>query len=247
MIHYHGTPVSGPNQNKSRFLRGRHALVSFAYQVDLPVAAEVCQSFVLDNGAFTAWKGGKVIDEKAYSGWVGDWHKHPGFDWALIPDVIDGGEQENDEMIQRWPKHLADSGVPIWHVHESIGRLKRLCERYTTVALGSSGDYSHPGSTIWWERMKEVMTEVCDKDGRPPAKLHGLRLLSPKVFRRLPLSSADSTNACVNAGSKSRFGMYVPVEAWQRAEVIAERIEQFNSAPFFGAQPEDSFLTENEE
>lgn len=233
MIHYHGTPVSGPSQNKSRFLRGRHALVSFAYPVDLPVVAEVCQSFVLDNGAFTAWKGGEKIDELGYYAWVDTWHKHPGFDWALIPDVIDGGEKENDEMLLRWPQSLSHVGVPIWHVHEGVSRLQRLCDQYSTVALGSSGEYKNPGSAIWWTRMKHVMGVICDKHGHPPARLHGLRMLAPKVFRRLPLASADSTNASVNAGSKGRFGMYTPVDAWQRAEVIAGRIEQFNSAPAF--------------
>lgn len=47
----------------------------------------------------------------------------------------------------------------------------------------------------------------------------------------MPLASADSTNASVNSGSVKRFGMYTPPTAWQRASVIAERIEAHNSAP----------------
>jgi hypothetical protein len=239
LIHYHGTPVSGPAHDKHRFLKGRHALVSFAYPVDLAVVAEVCQSFILDNGAFTVWKKGGKLDEDAYYDWVSAWYKHPGFDWALIPDVIDGTEAENDEMLKRWPSHLANSGVPVWHTNESIDRLRRLCDRYTVVALGSSGEHGQPGSVAWWNMMRQTMTDLCDSAGRPPAKLHGLRMLSPKVFRNLPLSSADSTNASVNAGSKSRFGSYLPVSAWQRAAIIADRVEQYNSAPFYGFKPDD--------
>ena len=69
------------------------------------------------------------------------------------------------------------------------------------------------------------MDAVCDEQGRPSARLHGLRMLNPKIFARLPLASADSTNAAMNCGALSRFGMYVPPTAAQRAAVIAERIE----------------------
>jgi hypothetical protein len=74
------------------------------------------------------------------------------------------------------------------------------------------------------------MNAVCDEQGRPPARLHGLRMLDPAIFTKLPLSSADSTNAAVNCGSLDRFGMYVPVTASQRAAVVADRIEAHPSA-----------------
>jgi hypothetical protein len=77
------------------------------------------------------------------------------------------------------------------------------------------------------------MNAICDDKGRPICKLHGLRMLDPDIFTKLPLSSADSTNAAVNSGSLSRFGSYLPPTAAQRAEVIAERIEANNSAPVF--------------
>ena len=81
--------------------------------------------------------------------------------------------------------------------------------------------------------MSDVMNVVTDDKGRPKCKLHGLRMLNPKVFTKLPLSSADSTNAAVNCGSLDRFGIYKPATAGQRAAVIADRIEQHNSAPFW--------------
>ena len=78
--------------------------------------------------------------------------------------------------------------------------------------------------------MSEAMNVICDKDGRPAAKLHGLRMLDPAIFTKLPLSSADSTNAAVNCGALDRFGMYIPATSSQRAAVIADRIELQNSA-----------------
>ena len=74
------------------------------------------------------------------------------------------------------------------------------------------------------------MNAICDEQGRPACRLHGLRMLDPAIFSRLPLASADSTNAAVNGGSISRFGMYPAPTAGQRAEVIASRIEACNSA-----------------
>ena len=228
MIHYHGTPVSGTRQDGARFLVGRHALVPFPRQDDMAIVADVCQSFVFDNGAFTAWKKGGSLDVDGYARWVDDWHRHPGFDWALIPDVIDGDEQANDQLLEQWPDHLP--GVPVWHLHESLERLLRLAQSYRTIALGSSGQWRSPGTDAWWKRMEAVMQTVCDGHGRPICKLHGLRMLDPAIFQHLPFASADSTNAAVNGGSISRFGMYAPPTAGQRASVIADRIEAHNSA-----------------
>jgi hypothetical protein len=56
LIHYHGTPIGGSRDDAARFLIGRHALVSFAHQGDMAVVADACQSFILDNGAFSVPK-----------------------------------------------------------------------------------------------------------------------------------------------------------------------------------------------
>lgn len=238
MIHYHGTPMGGSRQDAARFLIGRHALVPFFYPEDMAIVADVCQSFVLDNSAFTVWKQGRELDVPGYLKWVKQWCLHPGFDWALVPDSIEGGEAENDRMEAEWKTEgMASYGVPVWHLHESFERLERLCEEWPRVALGSSGDWPTPGAAKWWGRMEDVMRVCCDSGGRPKTKIHGLRMMNPEVFERLPLSSADSTNAAVNSGSLTRFGNYLPPTASQRAAVIAERIESRNSAPVWIGRP----------
>jgi hypothetical protein len=243
MIHYHGTPIGGTKTEAIRFLMGRHSLIPFSYPGDIAAAADVCQSFVLDNGAFSVWKSGLELDVAGYEAWVREWCLHPGFDWALIPDVIDGSEEENDQMIERWNESgLKQYGVPVYHLHESLERLDKLCNEWRIVAFGSSGQWSNPGSAGWWIRMRKVMDVACLKDGRPRAKFHGLRMLDPDVFSKLPLSSADSTNAAVNCGSLSRFGMYKPPSSSQRAEVIAERIESRNSNPIWVRPTEQTHL-----
>lgn len=223
MIAYHGSPIGGTRSDAARFLQGRHALVPFPRQDDMGIVSEVCQSFVFDNGAFSVWKRGGQLDIDGYLKWVEEWHRHPGFDWALIPDVIDGDEAANDNLLEQ----------PVWHLHESLERLQNLANNWRTVAIGSSGQWRTPGTEPWWKRMAAAMDAICDDHGRPLCKLHGLRMLDPAIFTRLPFASADSTNAAVNGGSVSRFGMYCPPTAGQRASVIADRIEAFNSSPIW--------------
>lgn len=228
MIHYHGTPIGGNRQDAARLLSGRHALVPFPRRDDIGAVADLCQSFCFDNGAFSVERQGGTLDVDGYIRWVDEWRFHPGFDWAVIPDVIGGDEDANDRLLEQWPEHLP--GVPVWHLHESLERLQRLAGAWRTVALGSSGQWATPGTAPWWKRISAAMDAICDEHGRPRCRLHGLRMLDPAIFSRLPLASADSTNAAVNGGSISRFGMYPAPTAGQRAEVIASRIEVYNSA-----------------
>ena len=54
MIHYHGLPIT-PATAAIKAVESGHAFVSFAHPEQLNVAVEVCQSFAIDNGAFSAW------------------------------------------------------------------------------------------------------------------------------------------------------------------------------------------------
>ena len=231
MIHYHGTPIGGDRTAPARFLMGRHALVPFARPDDLSIVMECCQSFALDNSAFTHWKAGNGrVDCDAYMEWVSGIYRHPGFDWCLIPDAIDGDAEENSRLVRDWVRCAPKfKGVPVWHLHEPLEYLEWLVANFQTVAIGSSGQWRTPGTADWWQRMEQARGVICDSHNRPLCKLHGLRMLDPEIFTRIPFASADSTNAGVNSGSIVRFGMYVPPTAAQRAEVIAERIERNNS------------------
>lgn len=162
-------------------------MVSFWNPEQIDVAADECQSFALDNGAFSAWKlGNPVADWSQYYDWVKQWKNHPGFDFAIIPDVIDGSEADNDRLIHEWPlSNLI--GVPAWHMHEPLSRLQDLIKAFRRVAIGSSGEYATVGNSKWWDRMSEAMDTACTDEGVPRAKLHGLRMLNPRIFWRTPL------------------------------------------------------------
>lgn len=229
MIHYHGLPIT-PETAACAAISGGHAFVSFTDTRQLALAAHVCQSFALDNGAFSAWKAGKPVkDWSEFYRWARECHRIPSCDFSVIPDVIDGDEQANDELIKAWPLPRW-FGAPVWHMHESLARLKVLVSEWPRVCLGSSGAFAVVGTSAWWTRMAQAMRVACDEDGRPLARLHGLRMLNPEVFSRLPLSSADSTNIGQNIGIDQAWrGTYTPATKEARARVMRERIEAHNA------------------
>lgn len=229
MIHFHGLPMT-PAADMLRAMRGKHAMVSFAHPRQIEEAAEVCQSVVLDNGAFSAWKSGKPHDFDGYAAWAVHWIKHPAVEWCVIPDVIDGNEEDNDALLVNWPLDGSLS-VPVYHMHESLERLERLATAYPRIALGSSGTYSDPGSRAWWRRMAEMMAVLTDEKGMPVCKLHGLRMLDPVIFSHLPLASADSCNVARNIGVDQAWnGPYAPTSRAARALIMMDRIEAHASA-----------------
>lgn len=234
MIHYHGTPFSHRGESHLA-LQGKHAMVTYADPGPIEMVGELCQSFTIDNGAFSVWKKGGELDLKGFSEFISSWYQHPGFDWYCMPDVIEGSDDENAELRGQWSllvnSKIWGLGVPIWHMHEKISTLERLVNNFPRVALGSSGEYAVVGNSAWWGRMAEAMEVACDAEGRPIAKLHGLRMLDSTICSHLPLSSADSTNVARNIGIDNAWsGTYTPRTKRMRAAIMMERIENHASA-----------------
>jgi hypothetical protein len=86
------------------------------------------------------------------------------------------------------------------------------------------------------------MRVVCNPEGFPLLKLHGLRMLNPKVFTQLPLASADSTNIGRNVGIDKKWkGTYTPSTKEMRAAVLRSRIEAHNSPLAYTFRKTDLF------
>jgi hypothetical protein len=107
-------------------------------------------SVMLDNGAFSAWTRGAAVDWAAFYAWATPHLRHP--HWAVIPDVIDGDEAANDALLDACPLPRALS-APVWHMHESLGRLARLASFYPRICIGSSGEFAVPGLPAWRQRI----------------------------------------------------------------------------------------------
>lgn len=190
-IHYHGTPIS-PRAVLDT-LAGRHFCVSFAAPQDVKHCHAIGQSVMLDNGAFSAWTRGATINWSDYYEWAAPWLDYR-TTWAVIPDVIDGDEAANDALVAEWPH--GDRGAPVWHMHESIARLRRLAHRWPRVCIGSSGDYRTVGSERWHRRMVEAMNALC-VGGYVPTWLHMLRGMA-MAGSHYPFASVDSTDIARN-------------------------------------------------
>jgi len=230
LIHYHGLPIT-PASSAAKVLAGRHGFVSFANPEQLPIVMECCHSFALDNGAFGAWMNGEPITNwLPFYQWVSENMNSPGFDFAVIPDIIDGDEKANDKLVKECPLP-SYMMAPVWHMHETTVRLQRLARTFPRVCIGSSGDFSAVGTPRWWGRINEALNSIIDKNGQPICKLHGLRMLNPDVFTRIPQSSADSTMIGRNIGIDNAWkGTFMPPDKDWRAITLASRIESFNSA-----------------
>lgn len=233
MIRYHGTPMT-PVADMITAFANRHAMVSFAHPEQMEVCAEICWSVVLDCGSYSAWQSGTEYDFEGYTVWAGKWLKHPCVTWAIIPDKIDGTEEENDALIAVWPypKHVS---VPVWHMHESLDRLRRLRDGFPRIAIGSSGQYAEIGTADWWARMAEALAVLCDLDGFPLVEIHGLRMLDPGVFSKCPFASADSTNVARNVGMDGRWKghPYASRSRAVRAYIIMQRIDSHATCAFW--------------
>lgn len=242
MIHYHGLPIT-PATAAAVAIRAGHAFVSYAHPGQMGLAVAACQSFAVDNGAFSAWRAGRpVTDWTGYYEFASAAKRQPACDFAVIPDVIDGSEADNDALLAEWPLPVW-FGAPVWHLHESLARLERLAMAYPRVCLGSSGEFAQIGTPQWWRRMHQAMRTICDDAGQPACRLHGLRMLDPDVFRVFPFASADSTNIGRNIGIDQAWrGPYSPPTKESRTQLMRDRVEAHNAPDRYAFVPQQESM-----
>ena len=190
-MHYHGTPIS-PVATLME-LAGACFCVSHQRPDDVRRAHQIGQSVMLDNGAFSAWKSGKPTDWNGYYSWCDQWLVYP-TTWAVIPDVINAGTQEQDGLLREWPH--GHRGAPVWHMDEPVSRLLRLCDEWPRVCIGSTDEFSEVLSPAWRRKMDQAFNEVSARHKRLPW-LHMLRGMQLSGMH-WPFASVDSTDIAQN-------------------------------------------------
>src|SRR5262245_6444411 len=190
-LHYHGTPITPVAALYE--LAGRCFCVSFVDPRDVARCHQIGQSVMLDNGAFTQWRCGYAVDWPAFYAWAEPWLSFP-TTWAVIPDVIDGGESTQDALLEAWP--FGHRGAPVWHMDESIERLLRLCEWWPKVCIGSTAIYADVLSDAWCRRMDSAFDQIARRHRFLPW-LHMLRGLKC-CDHRWPFASVDSSCVAQN-------------------------------------------------
>jgi hypothetical protein len=171
MIHYHGTPIT-PRAALAT-MPGRHFCVSYAAPGDLSWCLSHGASVMLDNGAFSAWTQSRAVDWAGFYAWAEPCLAHP--HWAVIPDVIDGDEADNDALLTICPLPR-EYAAPVWHMHESLDRLARLADAYPRLCIGSSGAYRTPGTQAWTARIDAAWNLLARSARRP--WVHMLRAMT---------------------------------------------------------------------
>jgi hypothetical protein len=186
-LHYHGTPITPITALYE--LAGRCFCVSFAAKQDAERCHQIGQSVMLDNGAFSLWRRGLATDWPGYYAWVEQWLEYP-TTWAVIPDLIDGGELAQDELIKRWP--FGHRGAPVWHLDEPLDRLVRLCDEWPKVCMGSTAEYAEVLSEAWQRRVDQAFDQL-SLGRRFLPWIHMLRGMACCGLR-WPFASVDSTD-----------------------------------------------------
>ncbi len=192
-IHYHGTPLT-PRSELMK-LAGKHFCVSFANPEDGDWCLTHAQSVMWDSGAFTAFTQGRAVDWTKYFAWLEPRLGHP--HWAVIPDVIDGSEDDQRGLMAAWP--FGSLGAPVWHMGLSLEYLLELADEWPRICFGSSGRYWQVGSPEWCRRADAAFNALA-KVG-PLPWVHMLRGLA-MCGDRWPFASADSTNVARNFKNK---------------------------------------------
>jgi predicted kinase len=159
---------------------------------------------LVDNGAYSLHNQGKTTLEPGY---VEDFEK-----WAqgildrspqavaVIPDVIGGTEEQNQQMVIE-SQLPTDRAMPIWHMHESLDYLKWLVEGwgFNHLGIGSSGDYGQPGTPQWHARINEALDTIKQMEDEGTIIRPRIHMMRAQAQAHLyPFDSSDSTNVAIN-------------------------------------------------
>jgi hypothetical protein len=222
MIHYHGTPLT-PRRELQK-MAGKHFCVSFANPGDAEWCLTHGQSVMLDNGAFSFRERGG-LDPVAFAKWVEPRLGHP--HWAVIPDVIDGEEEQQRALVKAWP-HRRELSAPVWHMGLSIDWLLELSDAFPRICFGSTKQYWQVGSAAWERRADEAFNALAKRGPLP--WVHMLRGLALSGAR-WPFASADSVNVARNFK-----------DAGVCPEAMARRIDAVQNPITWAVRPEQGDL-----
>lgn len=229
-MHIHGGPHWGPIDVYKALYQNGWGLVSFNRPHLLKKMATLDTKIVLDNGAYSTWRSKK--NEPGFNWddhwtkfylWVNQWFYR--IEWFIIPDVIEGTEEENDRLVSRVPSSLRDKAVPVWHSTESLERLVKLCKEYKLVAIGLCGEHYMPNSKIALARLTEVFNKIYIEEGLLDAKIHGLRMLNGTIMGNYPFHSCDSSSVAINVPKTKTHIPSIECKL-KRTAIIRAAIEQ---------------------
>lgn len=200
---------------------------------------------LVDNGAFSAWMSGETMSDEYWEGfaaWASDILARCPQAVAVIPDVIDGDAQANNELMHEFMGMSWLDGVgslpterlmPVWHMHEPLSRLQYLVESgFAYIAFGSSGEYAQPGTAQWDARIAAAFAAIDEMVATGAYARPWIHMMRAQAqAHKFDFDSSDSTNVAVNhnrykaegAGHVSRFAERVASKIIASCDMVERR------------------------
>lgn len=157
--------------------------------------------YILDSGAYSSYKIGAEIDIDEYCKFITE-HEDI-VDWYIVLDVI-GSDVKSYENL----KYMESKGlhpIPVFHQGDDFKYLEEFTNGdYEFICLSPLNYSAKGGNMVTW--LDKCYGEyICDKEGNPKLKVHGLGLTTPIMMARYPWYSVDSTSWKLSAGFGSIF------------------------------------------
>lgn len=223
----HGTPITPIRLLEN--MRGESFCVSHFAPAQLDMCINLMrgqhdQVLILDNGAYSHWQaGGGSIDREKFWTWANEAQGRCDHAVAVIPDVIEGSEQDNllecSWAVREGMADYPERCMAIWHLDDSIEQLKTFCRLFNFVGLGSCAEFDvQKNKAGYLARLREASAVIDYVEMRYARRpwIHLMRGLGmfPKAIR---FESADSCNVAMN------HHRYRDSEGENRAQFIADR------------------------
>lgn len=236
-VHYHGSPMWGNvHIGGGREMwcgevlyKNSCALISYAHEryKQIKKISPICKSLILDCGAFTFYQRGVKTDSSFWSGYYSYVLAHYSLiDWFIIPDVIGGGESDNDALLNELPVSIRDKGVPVWHSDESLERLTRLCLKFDRVCIGLVREHKPASGVKAMKLLNEVFRHIYITNNFE-VKIHGLAMLDGRVLGKFPFDSADSSFVATNVPKTQKVVPEIECKL-ARTSILKHKIELVN-------------------
>lgn len=156
--------------------------------------------FLLDSGAFTAWRSGKKIPLEDYAEFVSE-NRRLFRGGAFNLDVIGSDRDSYENWLEL--KRLGAETIPVHHFGDDDAYLKKYLDQSDCIALGGMARMSTHAKVacldhLWRDSLRSA-------DGSPRCRVHGLGITKPSLMLRYPWYSVDSAQAGIQANSGSIF------------------------------------------
>ena len=225
---------------------------------------------MIDSGAFSVHKSGKVADVEAYIKWINENHEY--LDYYIQLDDIPGkwGTPRTKEELEAsppktWENYLymrskvadREKLLPVFHQGEDFKYLEQFLEykdeenneRINYICISSNKELSAKARMEWYRTCFEVIA----KSSNPNIKTHSLGTQSEKHCEMLPFTSVDATSWIMTAANGNVYTKWGPVTISERQLTGKHHIKNKASYEVFreyiksnGFDP-DKMKTDNDE